>query len=352
MSKLSDIDKNFEIKSEIDKEGIIWRNAKSEPFTIFGLLTNEDGYVRMPSADAAEVSEFVSKLNRHTSGGRVTFESTSKYIAISAQTITSPSSHMTYLGCTGFDVYIDEGDGLEFYKAFIPPVNKMDYESIIEFETEKNRKFLIHFPLYGEVKSLHIGLDGAAELGSYNPYRDEKPIVFYGSSVTQGGCASRPGNNYTAIVSLKTGIDFTCLGFSGSAKGEKRFAEYIAGLEMSAFVYSYDINDIYDNEGKRERHYQFYDIVRKAHPDIPIIVTSAGYSWYDGELIAAGRPIIMETLEKARANGDNVYYIDGQTVYGEEYKTCATVDGCHPNDFGFVMLADAVLKILKESGIY
>lgn len=76
------------------------------------------------------------------------------------------------------------------------------------------------------------------------------------------------------------------------------------------------------------------------------------YSWYDSELIAAGRPIIMETLEKARANGDNVHYIDGQKVYGEEYKTCATVDGCHPNDFGFVMMADAVLKILKQCGLF
>ena len=352
MSDISKIDKNFEIKSDIQKEGIVWRDAKDEPFKIFGLLTNEEGYVRMPSAEAAEVSEFVANLNRHTSGGRVTFETDSQYLAISAKTVASPASHMTYLCSTGFDVYMDEGDGLEFYKPLIPPMGKNDYECIIEFESVKTRKFMIHFPLYSEVKSLYIGLDGKAELNSYNPYKPIKPIVFYGSSVTQGGCASRPGNNYTSIVSYKTGIDFTGLGFSGSAKGEKRLAEYIAGLEMSAFVYSYDINDIYDNEGKRERHYQFYDIVRKAHPDIPIIVTSAGYSWYDKELIAAGRPIIMETLEKARANGDNVYYVDGQTVYGEEYKSCATVDGCHPNDFGFVMMADAILKVFKECGLY
>ncbi|MBP9988295.1 MAG: hypothetical protein KBT46_02225, partial [Ruminococcus sp.] len=182
----------------------------------------------------------------------------------------------------------------------------------------------------------------------FNPYNELKPVVYYGSSITHGGCASRPGNNYPAIVSIKTLTDFICLGFSGNAHGEAEIANYIPDLDISAFVMEYDHNDVMNPENLKDKHFSFYKTVRSKHPDIPIIIFSAPYSSYLKNEMSITHKIVYESFLKAKENDENVFFIDGQKVFGEEYRTCCSVDGTHPNDFGFVKMADAVLDILKK----
>jgi hypothetical protein len=116
------------------------------------------------------------------------------------------------------------------------------YESVIRFETRRKREITINFPLYSSVSALYIGLEENAVVEPSAGYKNKKPMVFYGSSITQGACASRPGNSYANIVSRTLGIDHINLGFSGNAKGEQTMADYIASLDMSVFVYDYDYN--------------------------------------------------------------------------------------------------------------
>ena len=128
-------------------------------------------------------------------------------------------------------------------KTFVPKVKIADgYESVIDLGETKMRQITINFPLYSAVSSLEIGLQETAVVESPTPYRVETPVVFYGSSITQGGCASRPGNCYTAVLSRRLDFDHVNLGFSGSGKAEQEMADYIAGLDMSVFVYDYDHN--------------------------------------------------------------------------------------------------------------
>lgn len=348
MAKISDVDKNFEIKNDFEKENIYWINALSEPIKTYGIFHDGEKYKRMDSAVAKSVSDGVSILHTNTSGGRITFETNSPYIAISAKGEFLRMSHMPFTGSAGFDLYIFDEDEFHFYRPFVPPVEHFDeYSSIVEFSDAKKRKILIHFPLYSNVFELNLGFDGDSFIGEYHPYAEKAPVVYYGSSITQGGCASRPGNNYPAIVSAKTMTDFVCFGFSGNAHGEDEMADYIAGLDMSAFVLDYDHNDLNNPERMKKTHHALYEKVRKAHPNIPIIIMTAPYSYLIKDEAKGNYAVIKETYLKAKEKGENVYFIDGAKMFGEEYKTFGTVDGYHPNDFGFIKMADAVLKILK-----
>ncbi len=348
MSDISKIDKNFAVK-EVDEKGFKWYDSTEDVFSVFGLWHDEKGYFRVPDDIAEKTSKGVKGLARHTGGGRLVFETNSKRLAIDIKGRQDKMAHFPLTGSIGLDVYLDEGNGFEYFMTFVPPFNcENGYKSEIELRDNKTRKIMIHFPLYAETKQLLIGLDERAEVKKYNPYKNEKPIVYYGSSITQGGCVSRPGNNYPAIVSRKLNKDFICLGFSGSAHGEQIMAEYIASLEMSAFVLDYDHNDMQTPDLLKERHYNFYKTVRENHKDIPVIIMSAPYSKrYDAEKLKS-RQVVLETYEKAKADGENVYFIDGMKMFDGEFCDCATVDGVHPNDFGFVKMAEAVLNFLNN----
>ena len=116
------------------------------------------------------------------------------------------------------------------------------FEDVLDYSERKMRSFVINFPLYTDVCELYLGLEESAKVEAAPDYEIKVPVVYYGSSITQGGCASRPGTSYQAIISRRLNCDYVNLGFSGNAKGEPAIAEYIAGLEMSVFVYDYDHN--------------------------------------------------------------------------------------------------------------
>lgn len=112
-----------------------------------------------------------------------------------------------------------------------------------------------------------------SKIGKPTPYSIEKPIVFYGSSITQGGCASRPGNSYTHIICRWLDANMVNLGFSGNAKGEPEMAELISQIDMGALVMDYDHNAP-DAEYLLNTHENFFKIIRSNHPYLPVIFVS------------------------------------------------------------------------------
>lgn len=203
-----------------------------------------------------------------------------------------------------------------------------------------------NFPTYNPVTKLYIGIKGGSKTEVPDNYINKNPVVFYGSSITQGGCASRPGNIYQNFLSRALNMDYLCLGFSGNAKGEKEIAEYMAKLHMCAFVSDYDHNAP-DSEHLRNTHFALYEAIRNKNPELPyIMITHPGNGINES---VSRRKIIMESYLKALDKGDkNVYFIDGDSLFaGYEFENC-TVDGCHPNDLGFYRMAKGILPILKE----
>ncbi len=256
---------------------------------------------------------------------------------------------MTLICAGGFDLYADDDNGQNrCYSVFMPPYEEENgYESVMRFPTMRTRTVTIHFPLYGSVSELLIGLDADATLEEAPPYRVEKPVIFYDSSITQGGCASRPGTSYEAILSLALDIHYRNLGFSGNARGEAAIADYIASQEMSAFVLDYDYNSP-NPQHLAETHYPFYQAVRKHNPNLPILLVSAPISHLNEEFCNR-LAVIKETYERAKAEGDtNIWFLDGSRFFPSEAAESTLVDLCHPNDLGFYYMAKGMEPILTE----
>ncbi len=344
MSNIAEIDKNFEVGKSITREGVKFYSAEEKPFVINGVYREGTKFTRMPRAVAEQVSSGVVYLHTNTAGGRVRFKTDSGCVAIFAR-MEKPGRmpHFPLTGSMGFDMY---ADGV-YTKTFTPPYNmESTYESIFEFSDKKMREICINFPLYSDVCELFVGLDGDAVIEEPTPYINGKPVVYYGSSITQGGCASRPGMSYQAIISRRFGIDYVNLGFSGNARGELPMAEYIAGLEMSVFVYDYDHN-ANCAEDLKNTHERMFKIIRKAHPELPVIMMPRPkLRLVGGE--PQRREIIETTYNNAVAAGDkNVYFISNEKLCelcGDE----GTVDNCHPTDFGFASMAKAIGDVIEK----
>jgi hypothetical protein len=208
------------------------------------------------------------------------------------------------------------------------------------------RECEIAFPLYGGVRKLLIGVNKGCTVKKAKPYTYQKPVLFYGSSITQGGCASHPGADHVAKVCRWLDTDYINLGFSGSARAEETMQNYLASLDPSVFVLDYDHNAP-NPEHLVATHYPLYEKIRNAHKNTPIIFITRP----DFEMDASGadrRAVIYETYCKAKANGDKlVWFIDGETMFGTQDRTDCTVDTCHPNDLGFYRMASTIYPVLK-----
>lgn len=352
---INKLDKNLAVNTDINEPDVVFHDVRQEPFEVYGLYDykNDDVFKRMPEEESYKVSMPVHNLSLASAGGRVRFCTDSEYIAIDARmTSIYRGSHFTLTGGAGFDLYIDcpEFGTSRYCHTFIPPYDmKAGYTSKAKFGSRELRCFTINFPTYSRVSHLYIGIQKDATLGGGMKYLDNDPIIYYGSSITQGGCCSRPGNTYQAIVSRRLNVDFVNLGFSGNAKGEAEMAEYIAKQPMSVFVLDYDYNAP-TVEHLKNTHYNFYETVRKARPQLPIVLMSkCDVDNMTPDVTAIRRDVIIDTYRRARENGDkNVYFIDGAEVYRGPYEDMCTVDKCHPNDVGFALMADAVEAQLRR----
>ncbi len=342
--EISKIDSNFKVEKPEIQGDIKFYDADSEPFKIYGLIRDNGAYYRLPKAVADTVNEGVASLACNTAGGRVRFVTNSKEIAIKAEMHSvGKMPHFALTGSVGFDIYV----GNVYYKTFIPPFDITDgYESRVEFGNEDLREITINFPLYSGVNKLYIGLKENSVISRAHDYKTEKPVVFYGSSITQGGCASRPGNSYQAIFSRKLDVNYINLGFSGSARGEDEIANYIKELDMSAFVYDYDHNAP-TAEHLKSTHKRMFEIIRQANPDLPILMLSRPkfhLTQEEKERIE----IIKETYNSAKAQGDeNVYFLSGRDLISADFDETFSVDDCHPNDSGFVSMANKITEFFK-----
>ena len=344
MLNISKIDSNFSIETKIDKEDIKFLNIDEFPFRVYGVFRENGKYRRMPENIAKSVSEGVYALHANTAGGRVRFVTDSPYIAIYAKMdVLGKMPHFALTGSIGFDLYIDN----YYAKTFIPPFDIKDgYESIFELEKKEQREITINFPLYSNVNELYIGLQEGSLLAEAEPYKNAKPVVYYGSSITQGGCASRPGMSYQAIVSRTFNYDFINLGFSGNAKAEDEMIEYIKNLDMSIFVYDYDYNSP-SNEHLAKTHEKMFKAIREKNPLLPVIIMSRPKHFLTEEE-KTRRDIIETTYLNAVSAGDeNVYFIDGAALT-ELCKDSGTVDNCHPTDFGFASMAKALTGVIRS----
>jgi hypothetical protein len=250
---------------------------------------------------------------------------------------------MPRTGSSGFDLFEVDNGCYTYLNTFVPPADMTDgYESIAYLKGKRERCLEINFPLYNRVDELYIGLREGSYVKEDQKYKYAKPVLYYGSSITQGGCASRPSNSYQGIISHDFDCDHINLGFSGNARGEKEMVDYLCSIDASVFVCDYDYNAP-NAEHLRNTHLPLYKAYREAHPDTPIILISGVNISFSNHDKIERRQIVLDTYNYAVQNGDeNVSFIDGHTMFGGREGNIFTVDGVHPNDAGFFRMANII----------
>ena len=349
-----EVDKNMLIQTSIDRPDIKFYDVRKPPFDVYGFYEyrTEPYFPRMPTEVGEATSAGVARLEKECAGGRVRFCTDSSYVAINVEyELVGRNSHTPLEASAGFDLYEDFPGGLgrsRFLKAFQPPYGTdKHYEQDLGLGSNRMRYFTLNFPLHSVVKNVDIGIQGDATIGEGMKYRNRRPVVVYGSSIVHGTGPTRPGLTYTNMLCRRLDLDVVNLGFSGNAKGEQAIVDWMAEQTMSIFVCDYDHNAT-SVEYLQNTHQPMYDSFRKKQPDTPYVVISRP----DGEgagSMAARRDVIIDTFRHARSLGDkNIYYIDGESFFlGRDENDC-TIDNCHPNDYGNLLMADAVECTLRK----
>ena len=372
MNRIEKYDANFKAIN-ISSSEVEFFDAKTIDGALYGIYycNTEKLYRRMPKEVADEVSEGVAHLAYHTASGRLKIKTNSPYLVIRAEeTPNSVMNNMPISSQWGFSI---KENGV--YHGVVLPIadeifSQRDNERVtfqgMRYLGEGEHDLTIYFPLYNGVKEVYIGVKKGAYVEKGSEYKYQTPVVFYGSSITQGGCVTASCNAHVNIVSEMLDTNVLNLGFSGNAKGEKIMADYLASLNPSVYVIEYDHNAPNDQH-LQETHYPLYKTIRDSHPTTPIILVTRpdvdrDYVSVDGIMrepvvgyeenadIEANRRInvVKNTYNKGIANGDkNLYFIHGETLIPCKLRQYATIDTCHPNELGAYYMAKKTCEILK-----
>lgn len=327
---------------------------------ITGFL-DPDKYLRIPEIyfNALEKENPVlTGLIRQTSGGMLKFKTDSPTLALKAKTTNENyGSGLTPNVVSGFDCYIYNEERCAW--NYVNVVRSENEEEVLFFENLAGEKeIIIHFPLFAQVLSLKIGIDKKAAIKKPKPFSVKGRLVYYGTSLTQGANASRPGINYVSTISRNLNIETLNLGFSGNGLGEPTIRKAIREIaDMMMLVIDYDAN-----AGATGSLYTtlkpFISEVREYYPTLPIVIISRifyileDYSAETKNKMAHRRTFQKETVENL--NESHIYYIDGKTLLPEKPFDCFS-DQIHLNDLGFYWfsqnLTDKLKQILIREGV-
>ena len=347
MSDISKVDSNFAVRTDFKKPDLKLYDVRELPFAIYGVQYENGRFRRLPEAVAKATSDGVYILHEHTAGGRVRFRTDSAYITLHANMpAVGKMPHFALSGSIGMDLYERVRDQEVFRHTFLPQFTIVDsLEGIFECGEGGMREYTLNLPTYSAVSELCIGLQAGAAVEAPTPYANALPIVYYGSSITQGACATRPGRSYESAIQRRFHVDYINLGFSGSAKGEDAMIAYLAGLPMSIFVCDYDYNAP-SAAHLAATHEKLVQAVRAANPQLPIVLMTRP-KVYLNENDQQCLRVIQTTFANAKAAGDNnIYLLTGAELLGEAGNE-GTVEGVHPNDYGFACMAKTLGDLLE-----
>lgn len=359
MPDLKKIDVAFSNK-ETTNELKYYDPVTSDKIKVYGLnwFDEDKRYVRFPKYSDEMIKNLADGLYylvEQPSGAMLAFKSNTSTVKIKVELGNWFSmAHMAFTGQGGFDIYIGTTrENLKFYRTSSFPINNKTYEFTYFCDWEKEERFfLLNFPLYSGVNKIEIGIDSDASITPSCDLFDKGRVVCYGTSITQGGCASRGGMSYTNQLSRRTGYEFLNFGFSGNGRGQKEVAELLASInDVSMFILDYEANatlpmlqDTLDN---------FINIIRDKYPTVPILVLSKIRMAYEThvkenlEKQMKSKKYQKQVVIKHQKYDKNIYFYDGHKLLGK-YVYDATVDGSHPTDLGFMMITENLEKVLKK----
>lgn len=320
------------------------------PFEVCGLDVinpQEHNYWRLPDEETKLVSDAVRDRSKTACGGRIRFRTDSKSLYLNMTLYgNSPDGCIPMCGSAGADVLRGIGEN----SVYVGVLNPHSYENLTPNETFRlsgdMEQITINLPRNERIAAFEIGIDDDAQLLPPVPYSRAGKLCFYGSSITEGGCCSRVGNAYAAAVSRWLDMDYVNYGFSGSARGEDAMADIITRRDFNVLIMDYDHNAP-TLEHLIATHQRFFRRIRQAKPNLPILMLSKPDFDANPAENTARRNVILKTYLDAMAEGDeNVWFLDGEQLFGTFGREMCTVDNCHPNDLGSFRMAEKVYGVL------
>lgn len=355
-NKIESLDRNFTPAAVTDDQA--WYDIVDIGIEGRGFTHTLTPFDRLPARAQGVVRPEVWMLSQHSAGLSTRFvtDATSLAVRWSFRDQMQPMQHMAGCGVGGMDLYV-RSDGKWRYQATTRPNNPHDNtESLVSATSPLSpgkREFVLYLPLYSGVRAVSIGLPHGAMIHPAPPWpaQRSRPITFYGTSIVQGGCASRPGMAYSAILSRLLDWPAVNLGFSGNGRSEIEMAHLLAEVESAAFVI--DPLPNMTPELVHERMGPFIRTLRQKQPHTPIMLVEnityqrgeplphgEGWSWKINRALAD----VVDQLRKDGITG--LHEISGAGLLGDDGD--GTVDGTHPTDLGFYRMAHVMYPILQS----
>lgn len=332
---------------------IVYHDASAFPLLGKATEATATRYERLPDSLQHISRKPLWDLGRNSAGLAVRFRSNSTSIAARWEVRDNRSmNHMTPTGIKGLDLYCLQ-DGKWIFAGSGRPQGKINKATIVKNMLPQEREYLLYLSLYDGVTSLAIGVDSLSEIlqPAVDLPRREKPIVFYGTSILQGGCASRPGMAHTNILERRLNRECINLGFSGNALLDLEIAHLMASVDASMFVLDFVPNATV--EQMKERADEFYSIIRRKHPHTPIlfiedpIFTHSPFDTRIAKEVKDKNETLNAIFQSLKQRGEkNIYFLSSRDIIGHDGE--ATVDGIHFTDLGFMRYAEVLYPILKK----
>lgn len=343
------------VSHAVKVDDLLWHSADSLP--LYGTLTFDakKAYSRLPDSLESKVRSELWDLGKNSAGLAIRFRSDASALGFKWKALNKFNmNHMTPTGIRGMDLYALDSDGRtwETVTSVRPFMNSHNTATVAITDMKPEmREYMLYLPLYDGIDSIYVGVDSAAVLLSpaVNLPVREKPIVMYGTSILQGGCATRAGMVHTSILSRMFNREVINLGFSGNAKLDIEIAELIAQSDPSVIVL--DMLPNCTKEILEEKLVPFYQTVRKAHPDVPVLMVESPifpimkWNMETLETITEKNATLNRIFGELAENDNLLFYYKGEDVIKDRE---GTVDNYHLTDLGFKEFAENMYPVLNE----
>jgi hypothetical protein len=304
---------------------------------------------RLPDRFKATVPPKVWSLSQSPAGVRIRLRTDSAVLGIEAKTGPYKVATSPALGLIGIDLYVNG----RYHGSTLPQKDdgliKQTWATGVGTEM---RDITLYLPIGTPTTIQSITLAAGAKVEPARPYSNPKPIVYYGSSITQGAQTSNPGMPFPSVLGRWLDMDFINLGFSGNGKGEPALAHAVAEIDAACFVLDYWANPT--PEQFKDTLPGFVDIIRAKHPDTPIIIPGPYYNPSEITASRAGgyqiekRQYAPTFVAVRRASGDaNIHYVEGFSLISPDHAD-ALADARHPNSYGMFLYARGLEPMLRK----
>lgn len=347
-------------KAVVDTNGVKWIDGRYLPIEgRWNLGGTEHYYMRLPDSLTTNVNGGVRAMRDNTSGMLFRFRTDSNFLVLRHTPLHGwhGMPHMTEVGMSGWDVYrLDKASGKwRFVASNWGARDDAAHPGarLRRIDWTPGDECIINLPLYNGVKEFALGVAPDSRIEAPSPWASgvTKPVVFYGTSITHGGCCTRPGLGFVNIVGRELQVPVYGLGFSGSGVMEYELSDVISRIDASCYVldclWNMSLKEEQSPGRSVEGNYEkFIRNLRAKRPGVPIVMAEHcnvfGNKKDDRDIF------IRKLYEKLVAEGwTDLVYLPNDAMYTGDYE--GTVDGCHPNDLGMMSMAKAFSKAVATA---